>query len=94
MRTINSYNYVISLFDVRDVDHFKIDNLILDNSYNTSNSDMIVPKEFFITVKNVKEVSFANCTFQNIRTDYPNRKIGDENINYMGGILCQIHIFR
>lgn len=78
LRTINRYNYVISLFNVEGTNSFRINNLIIDGSYNTSNADKTVPKEFFITVKNVKEVSFTNCTFQNIRTDYPNWKTGDE----------------
>lgn len=78
IRTINKYNYVISLFDVHDVDSFAIQNLILDGSYSTSKSDNTIPKEFFITVKNVKNVTFKRCTFQNIRTEYPNWKEGDQ----------------
>lgn len=78
LRTINKYNYVISLFDIQDVESFKIKNLIIDGGYSTSNPDKTVPKEFFITVKNVNNVSISGCTFQNIRTEYPNWKEGDQ----------------
>lgn len=93
LRTINKYNFVISLFDVRGVDYFKINNLILDGSSDYAKPDNTKPKEFFITVKDVKDVSFTKCTFQNIRTDYPNWKPGDEPYtiwveNYKKFIFC------
>jgi hypothetical protein len=93
LRTINKYNFVISLFDVRGVDYFKINNLILDGSSDIAKPDNTKPKEFFITVKDVKDVSITKCTFQNIRTDYPNWKPGDEPYtiwveNYKKFIFC------
>lgn len=78
LRCVNKTNYVISLFDVRNVETFKIDNLILDGGSEAVHSDKTMPKEFFITIKDVKNVSFTNCTFQNIKTDFPGWKVGDE----------------
>lgn len=78
LRTINKYNYVISLFDVCNVNSFEIENLVLDGSYDMSNPDKTEPKEFFITIKDVNNVAIKGCTFQNIRTVYPNWKEGDD----------------
>ena len=78
LRTINKTNYVISLFDVENVSSFIIEDLILDGGSSTSVTDGTMPKEFFITVKNVDKVSFSHCTFQNIKTDYPNWHNGDQ----------------
>lgn len=78
LRTINKTNYVISLFDVEDVSSFIIEDLILDGGSGIPVTDGTMPKEFFITVKNVDKVSFTHCTFQNIKTDYPNWRNGDQ----------------
>lgn len=78
LRCVNKTNYVISLFDVRNVESFKIDNLILDGGSEVVHSDKTMPKEFFITVKGVKNVSITNCILQNIKTDFPGWKVGDE----------------
>lgn len=78
LRTINKYNYVISLFDVHDINHFIIEDLILDGGCDVYNKRGSIPQEFFCTVRNVAIVTFKNCVFQNIWSSYPNWKPGDE----------------
>ena len=98
LRTINKTNYVISLFDVEDVNSFVIEDLILDGGSSKTVTDGTMPKEFFITVKNVDKVSFSHCTFQNIKTDYPNWRNGDQPYtiwveNYMKFTFCDNVVF-
>lgn len=65
LRTINNTNYVISLFDVHDINHFIIEDLILDGGCDVYNKRGTIPQEFFCTVRDVAIVTFKNCVFQN-----------------------------